>query len=309
MGWMRKKKKKDIIRLEKESVIPILKSKLISSLSHLIENKDDRVEFLKFCKRVDSAIRAWYFIHFEDLLQLYTLFDPVHGAHPQNLSPEDIDNLEHVFLTHLFQVLEKGNFKISTDEEIYIALSAQYRLNLPIIVDESKLDRRLLRGFFANNPHADLPFFAEKYLIFRRGVGIDRHTAFFIKAKINTIIARSWRNFLKYTGLKRFFSRKPRNPRNKSPTEPTEVNVGREGDDDMFVERIHIENMKLGICKLLSRNTIQEPTFERIIVLYRRASSETDQDRNIYVKHFKNIPMADLEIVLVSSFTWIRLAA
>lgn len=35
--------------------------------------------------------------------------------------------------------------------------------------------------------------------------------------------------------------------------------------------------------------------------IYRRKSSEANQDRNIYVKHFKNIPMADLEIVLVSS--------
>lgn len=32
----------------------------------------------------------------------------------------------------------------------------------------------------------------------------------------------------------------------------------------------------------------------------RRASSKTNQERGIYVKHFKNIPMADMEIVLVS---------
>lgn len=39
MGWTRKKKKKkDIMRLEKESVIPILKPKLVSTLSDLIGN-------------------------------------------------------------------------------------------------------------------------------------------------------------------------------------------------------------------------------------------------------------------------------
>lgn len=32
----------------------------------------------------------------------------------------------------------------------------------------------------------------------------------------------------------------------------------------------------------------------------RRASSKTNLERGIYVKHFKNIPMADMEIVLVS---------
>ncbi|PKI41173.1 hypothetical protein CRG98_038458 [Punica granatum] len=126
MGW-KKKKKKDIMRLEKESVIPILKPKLISTLSNLIENKADRAEFAKFCQRVDSAVRAWYILQFEDLM-----------------------------------VMEKSNFKITTDDEIYVALAAQYRLNLPIKVDESKLDRRLLTSYFAENPHDNLPYFADK---------------------------------------------------------------------------------------------------------------------------------------------------
>lgn len=35
--------------------------------------------------------------------------------------------------------MEKSNFKITTDDEIGVALSAQYRLNLPIKVDETKV--------------------------------------------------------------------------------------------------------------------------------------------------------------------------
>ena len=37
------------------------------------------------------------------------------------------------------QVMEKSNFKIATNEEIAIAQSGQYLLNLPISVDESKV--------------------------------------------------------------------------------------------------------------------------------------------------------------------------
>lgn len=37
------------------------------------------------------------------------------------------------------QVMDKSNFKITTDEEIDVALSGQYLLNLPITVDESKV--------------------------------------------------------------------------------------------------------------------------------------------------------------------------
>ena len=42
------------------------------------------------------------------LQQLYTLFDPIHGAQKlaqQNLTPEEIDVFELNFLAYLFQVL------------------------------------------------------------------------------------------------------------------------------------------------------------------------------------------------------------
>lgn len=38
--------------------------------------------------------------------------------------------------------MEKSNFKIATDEEIEVAHSGQYLLNLPITVDESKVCTR-----------------------------------------------------------------------------------------------------------------------------------------------------------------------
>lgn len=43
------------------------------------------------------------------------------------------------FLSSFIQVMEKSNFKIATEEEIDVALSGQYLLNLPITVDESKV--------------------------------------------------------------------------------------------------------------------------------------------------------------------------
>ncbi|RVX06977.1 hypothetical protein CK203_015010 [Vitis vinifera] len=55
------------------------------------------------------------------------------------------------------------------------------------------------------------------------------------------------------------------------------------------------------VRNLAGKITIQEPTFDRIIVVYRRACTAAKPERGIYVKHFKNIPMADMEIVLVSS--------
>ncbi|PNX76533.1 hypothetical protein L195_g032484, partial [Trifolium pratense] len=157
--------KNEVIRLERESVIPILKPRLIMTLANLIEHSSDRAEFLKLSKRVEYTIRAWYLLQFEDLMQLYSLFDPVHGAQKlqqQNLASDEVDVLEQNFLTYLFQVMEKSNFKIVTEDEIEVAHSGQYLLNLPISVDESKLDKTLLKKYFEQHHHDNLPDFSDK---------------------------------------------------------------------------------------------------------------------------------------------------
>ncbi|KAG6785304.1 hypothetical protein POTOM_011034 [Populus tomentosa] len=344
------RKKKEMIRLERESVIPILKPKLIMTLANLIEHGSDRTEFLKLCKRVEYTIRAWYLLQFEDLMQLYSLFDPVSGAkklEQQNLSPEEIDVLEQNFLTYLFQVMDKSNFKITTDEEIDVALSGQYLLNLPIKVDESKLDKKLLKAYFNDHPYENLPDFADKmehnfaidfvvawscemkdnsktfsvvekvtafgtkacflalhdagsngtYIIFRRGIGIDRTADYFFMEKVDMLIGRFWGFLLKVTRLEIVFARKSSGQRKKDQKKDDDLNS--EADqDDLFVERLRLEKMDLSVSNLLSKTTIQEPTFDRIIVVYRPAPTKSKTERGIYVKHFKNIPVADMEIVL-----------
>ncbi|CAD5180766.1 unnamed protein product [Musa acuminata subsp. malaccensis] len=296
----RKGKGKEVIRLERESVIPVLKPKLIVKLTNLIELASDRTEFIKLCKRVEYTIRAWYLLQFEDLMQLYSLFDPVHGdrrLQQQNFSSEEIDVLELNFLEYFFQVMEKSNFKLVTDEEIEVAQSGQYLLNLPIKVDESKLDNKLLPRYFKKHPHEDLPGFSDKYIIFRRGIGIDKTTDYFIMEKLDMIIARLWMWFLRVTRLQQLFSKKP-NMISRKDTKKTDEIVADSEMEDLFVERIRIENMELSTQNLISNITIQEPTFDRMIVVYRRASTNSKTERGIYVKHFKNIPMADMELVL-----------
>ncbi|KAK1319808.1 hypothetical protein QJS10_CPB04g00088 [Acorus calamus] len=296
MGTMNK----DVIRLERESVIPILKPKLIMKLAYLIELASDRDEFLKLCKRIEYTIRAWYLLQFEDLMQLYSLFDPAHGGkrlEQQRLSPEEIDVLEQNFLTYLFQVMDKSNFKIVTDEEIDVAHSGQYLLNLPIKVDESKLDKKLLSKYFAEHPTENLPEFSDKYIIFRRGIGIDRTTDLFIMEKLDMIISRLWTWLLGVTRIQKLFSKRPSIRSKKDPKKSDEISADAD-PEDLVVERIRIENMEISPRKLLTNITIQEPTFDRMIVVYRRASTKTNTDKGIYVKHFKNIPMADMELVL-----------
>ncbi|GJV55848.1 hypothetical protein Tco_1456853 [Tanacetum coccineum] len=258
------------------------------------EHSSDRAEFLKLCKRVEYTIRAWYLLQFEDLMQLYSLFDPVSGSkklEKQNLSSQEIDVLEQNFLSYMFKVMEKSNFKICSNEEIEVAQSGQYLLNLPISVDESKIDKDLLKRYFADHHHDDLPDFADKYVIFRRGIGMDQTTDLFIMEKLDMIISRLW-------ALGKLFSKKSSVQIKKDPKKNDEI-TNEEFPDDLYVERVRIENLEISIRKLASKITIQEPTFDRIIVVYRRASTtKGEKDRGIHVKHFRNIPMADMELVL-----------
>ncbi|ESR60158.1 hypothetical protein CICLE_v10015078mg [Citrus x clementina] len=292
--------KKEVIRLERESVIPILKPKLIMTLANLIEHSSDRAEFLKLCKRVEYTIRAWYMLQFEDLMQLYSLFDPVSGAQKleqQNLSPEEIDVLEQNFLTYVFQVMDKSNFKITTDEEIDVALSGQYLLHLPITVNESKLDKKLLKRYFEEHHHDHLPDFADKYVIFRRGIGVDQTTDYFFMEKVDMLIGQFWSFLMRRTGLEKLLSRRSKRRHKPDPKKDDEINSETE-QNDLSVERHRLENMELSFRNLLGKVTIQEPTFDRIIVLYRQASTKSKAERGVYLKHFRNIPMADMEIVL-----------
>ncbi|XP_057445818.1 uncharacterized protein LOC130737960 isoform X2 [Lotus japonicus] len=269
-------KKKEVIRLEREYVIEITKPKLIMKLANLIKLSADRVEFLKLCKRIEYTIRAWYLLHFEDMMQLYSLFDPLYGTQKlknQKFTSEEIDAHEQNFLTHLFKVMKKSNFKIVTEDELNVALSGHYLLNLPITVNESKLDNELLKTYFEAHPYDNLPHFYDKYIIFRRGTGIDQTTDFFFTEKVNILIARFWECLLRITRLECFLSRTSQIHSKMDPAKDSEINL--ETHQEEVYERVGLENMSL-----------------------RRAGSYSKSERGIFVKHFNNIPMADMEIVL-----------
>jgi hypothetical protein len=101
------------------------------------------------------------------LQQLYSLFDPMHGPkrlEQLKLSVEEVDKLEQRFLQILFQLMSKSNFKILTDDEVEVATSGEYLLNMPIAVDKSKLDKKLFTTFFSKGHFAEVPSFATQVI-------------------------------------------------------------------------------------------------------------------------------------------------
>ncbi|KAI5065457.1 hypothetical protein GOP47_0020436 [Adiantum capillus-veneris] len=304
MGKQSKGKKKEIMRIERESVIMTMKPRLVMGLADLLELDSDREEFLTLCKRIDSTIRAWYHQEFEEIMQLYSLFDPVHGTkklEQQSLSPARVDSLEQQFIHHLFKIMEKSNYKLLSEEEVEIATSGQYLLNLPIAVDSSKLDSKLFSKYFADNPRDGLPTFANQYALFRQGIGMDRTTDYFVMEKIDSLISRFWDFLVLKLRLRRLFSSKQLNRSSSSITRIVD-SIPDAAEQDLYVERIRIENLNLSFKDFLRKTTVQEPTFERMILIYRRATPPKSPlkygDRAIHIKQFRNIPMADMELVL-----------
>lgn len=293
---------KKIIPIERESVISTLKPRLIGGLSELIVNDMDKQEFLIFCTRVEATIRAWYNRQFEEMKQLFMLFDPVDGQkklEKQNLSPSQVENLEDRFLSTLFNTMDKSQYKLLSDAELKAAKEGHYLLDLPILVDHNRLDHSLLARYFKNHPLPDLPSYTGQYLIFRRGVGVDRTTGLFPNEKIDTIIIRIWHFLLTLVRL--------RKPDPKITMEAAEVLKKSEKSDPNnpehhFIERLRLQTMSLRPKNLFGKVTIQEPTFDRIIVVYRKATPPgfpSDLgNRNIAIMHFHDIPMADMEVVL-----------
>eukprot|EP00897_Mesotaenium_endlicherianum_P006527 jgi/Mesen1/5902/ME000003S06933 len=263
----------DVLQIEKEAVIQTAKQRFILGLLQMTPG-DERDELQTLCKRVDASVRAWYQEPFDDLLHIFRLFDPMdHGARLQssNLTHGQVEELEHEFLSILMRIMAKSNYKLMSDEEMEAATSGTYLLDLPIKIDPGK------------------------YLLFRRGVGMEQTAEYYAFQKIDLILSALWNWVLICLCIRRY---------KKWSAEGKVTTIGDAGSSGYLrLERIHLENMQITLKNLFSMTKLQEPTFERIIVIYRSAGPPGGPpgglgDRSIKIKHFRHIPMADMEIVL-----------
>ena len=55
-------------------------------------------------------------------------------------------------------------------------------------------------GYFVDLSCLHLFIFSRQYVIFRRGIGIDRTTDYFFMEKVDMMIARLWGKLLQVTG-------------------------------------------------------------------------------------------------------------
>ncbi|XP_024520873.1 uncharacterized protein LOC112342780 [Selaginella moellendorffii] len=190
--------------------------------------------------------------------------------------------------------MTKSNFKVLKKKEWKIATSSKYVLRLDVKLNKHRLDDKLLKKYPRVTEAGDEQLFENKCLIYRRGIGCDTAQGYYMLAKVEEIQKSFWKMILRLC-----IGKEEENFMHEEP---------KPDDRFMEMERIHVGDVR--IKHFFQKVELQEPTFSQVIVIYRTR----DDPRGIHIKQFKDVPMADLELVLpekkspsLSWSEWIKL--
>ncbi|EFJ22616.1 hypothetical protein SELMODRAFT_416265 [Selaginella moellendorffii] len=258
----------------------------------LVQKLADRLEepqfFIDVCSMMRDDIAKMNEKTSRDLLELHkTRFHPTDATNKLKDSEPGARDLEKKFLESFHRVLERCNFQQLTEKEWSEAKHSKYLLRFKIGYNKSKLDNQLLQNAPGRNN-----VFENLFLIYHRGVGIDTSKGFYFMPKLSVLWWSLWR-----TLLEPFWTSK------WSKSSPMELAPG----------DIEEGEYKIQIRNFFQKVQLQEPTFSQVVVVYRLRKQEYTY--GIHVRHFKDIPMADLEIVVPEKTTphlgkieWFKLA-
>src|SRR6185436_1664954 len=177
------------VKLDRESFIPVPKHQVVAALVEALSDPEEKRQFGGFCRLVEGIYHFEYHHTASELKQDYRLFDSNGGVYERCLlSEEQLLEAEDRFLRNFRHLMDKGNFRPLTEHDVEVAEAEDYLFNLPVQTDWSKLDGRMLSRFYEAHGYAQQgqpPHFAERIMIFRRGVGIDQTVGFLVLQKID----------------------------------------------------------------------------------------------------------------------------
>ena len=301
------------VRVEPEHFIPVSKNRLVETLLQKIDDAEQKRRFEVFCNLVEATYHFEYHQISKELKQDFKLFDPVNDdGEIGRLTSAQIEQVEDRFLANFMQLMEKANFRLLSQADIDVAEAEEYLFSLPVQVDWKKLDREMLGRFLQKQCNAadgtPAPRFAERILIFHRGVGVDKTRGFMILQKLDFLVSKLLEWIMQPFGRERGagFESAPQVDNLPDTSEKDRAGI-QEGHDscvfeDVYVERINLRSTGVGLRSLFKKTLMQEPTFKELVIIFRLAAppeveSAPEAHRKIFVKAFRDIPMADLEVV------------
>jgi len=309
-------------KIEPQQYISISNLKIKSGISSLWQSKDalnsKEKELLgPLVKKIERLVESRYHDTEATLRQDFHYFDPSYDPSLTDLttlSREQLLEIEDRFLQNWLKMLEKANFKPLNQKELEFALEEDYLCTLPVKVNWEKLDESMLSRFLNKQGMEKLkegfPEFGDKIWIFHRGIGVDRTNDFLVLQKLDVMIVRFLNRIHNaVTWVVSLVTGRPREAEavdtfSSENTNPSAL------DNSNIVKRITLANSvdfrKEGFSVLFKKTQLQEPTFHDLVILYRLKDSDDKPTRTIFLKSFKHIPMADLEIAFPETTSALR---
>ncbi len=282
------------VEVAPEHFIPPPKKQIAAALERQMFNVAEVEPFRDFVRLLEAHVHADHHAIQEDLAEDYAHFDGRYAGPP--LAPEAIAAVEMRFLERFVHVLERANFVPLVAKDLEVAQAESFAFNLPVEIDWRRIDEELLPRFLARHPPvlpADLPEFARHVLVFRRGTGIERLEGRLILHKVDAVLTRSFER------LAAMFGRRRADAAQASAAPPPRA-----------VERIGVRQMEISARSFFGRVRLQEPTFAQLVLVYRPIIDDRECrppgaparpgegcPHPIVIKLFRDIPMADLEVV------------
>ncbi|PSC73998.1 ammonium transporter [Micractinium conductrix] len=251
-------------------------------------------------------------------------------------SAEDLDDQELSFLSEFTQLMEASQFRMLTAAEWEAAQAEDFLFTLPCDVKWEAMDTQMLRRYWSAFPagRGAVPAeAAERIMIFQRGAEVATMQGSYFLLKINLLISM-WLLQPLYallvwvmTKLKirdRFLPDAPKGlaaTADEDPVAKAAAEAAAQAKQHPYstsierrtFARVFPDGMSV-VTQIHKKVKLQEACFKDVVVLYRAAvpdapapANEVDiiqeanpkfMQRNIVLKQFRGIPLADLEMVM-----------
>ncbi len=304
----------DWVELPHESYIPIPKSRLEEALRAHPRARAAGPAFDHLLRLVEGLL---HFQHHETLNLLkedYLLFSPDENPFVRGgLTAPEIGERERRFLGNFMRAAVLGNFTPMSDADYRRAVEQTYLLDIPVEIDWTRHDPGMLAEFLRWADSDDgrplraalrledsvraflsLPVeFGTRALVLWRGIERDQATGRFVAQRLD-LIANRLIGILAYPVVRpvqRFVEWRRRRRAADGAPQATRATGQTTIFERRWLARKNLRNIGL-FHRLFRVVRLQEPVLRQVIILFRLRGEST-----IHLKMFRNIPMADSELV------------
>jgi len=260
------------------------------------ESDKNKELFGKLCSSIETLFYVNRIAKLEAFKECYSSFSRLGELKRDKLSFEELQKRQTKLIKMMYEILEDAHFNPITFEMYKNSIEKIYLSDLPIKVDFAKLDSNLFTSFYAQcpelNPYKDLaqkPPFYQHFAVFYRGNGLNTMKGLFITQKFNLFIADIRAQFIGSNILKFLsFLDEDKNENLSNKQQKNKNNM-------VHSERVSLldtykaaksEGVGSVIWWFLKNVTIKEPTFKRLLLIYRQVpeSFVAEQRRKLLEK-------------------------